>query len=384
MARTGLYYNDKEEQTQTTPANDNVESDTTTNEEVITPKENVESPDPQESTEEIDNPYTARLGQIREDIDAAEDAYAKQADEYAKYLEAAKNARENQTSVISGIINAQKPKYDEKREKKLRNLAIVQSLGDMLSAAARGYFAYRKGGAGVVPAVSADSPLKPLENINKMREEYLARDKEWRDLDSTLRLKQSEAEIAAAQALATKAEDDLKREKASVEKHRKSYDEWLAKQIKAEEDAYTEAVKMANQNEQRRLDREAADRRSYASIAAADRRAEKSAEEKKDDDDEWTIEDYQLVDEYRKDHPKMKTITETDEATGEKVKREVPYTQRDYDSQSTATKKEELVRARAEKKRKEVYDELIKMGKTPEQAVSAADDYMKNHYNKKA
>lgn len=329
-----------------------------------------------QTTAEPENPYEVRLGQLRAEVEAEEEAYKKQNEEYARRLEKARAARENHRSVIASIVEDNKPKYDENRAKKLRNIAIVQSLGDMLSAAARGYFAYRKGGAGVVPNVKTDSPFKPLDEINKMREEYLKRNEEWKELDDSLKIKQSEAEVAAEEALATKYEQDLTQRRTEIEKSRKDYDDWLAKQIKWEEDA----VKMANQNEQKRLDREAADRRSYASIAAADRRAERAAEQKKDK--EWSIEDYKLVEEYRKAHPKKKIITVTDEVTGEKTTKEVPYSQKDYDSQSEAARKEELVRAKYEKARKEVYDELIKMGKTPDQANKDADDYMTKHYNK--
>jgi hypothetical protein len=333
-----------------------------------------------QTTTEPENPYEVRLGQLRAEVEAEEEAYTKQNEAYARRLEKVRAAKENHRSVIASIAEDQKPKYDENRAKKLRNIAIVQSLGDMLSAAARGYFAYRKGGAGVVPNVKTDSPFKPLDEINKMREEYLKRNEEWKELDASLKIKQSEAEIAAEEALATKYEQDLKQRRTEVEKRRKMYDDWLAKQIKSEEDAYRDAAKMANQNEQKRLDREAADRRSYASIAAADRRAERTAEQKKDK--EWSIEDYKLVEEYRKAHPKKKIITVTDEVTGVKTTKEVPYSQKDYDSQSEAARKEELVRAKYEKKRKEVYDELIKMGKTPDQANKDADDYMTKHYNK--
>lgn len=329
-----------------------------------------------QTTAEPENPYEVRLGQLRAEVEAEEEAYKKQNEEYARRLEKARAARENHRSVIASIVEDNKPKYDENRAKKLRNIAIVQSLGDMLSAAARGYFAYRKGGAGVVPNVKTDSPFKPLDEINKMREEYLKRNEEWKELDDSLKIKQSEAEIAAEEALATKYEQDLTQRRTEIEKRRKDYDDWLAKHIKWEEDA----VKMANQNEQKRLDREAADRRSNASIAAADRRAERTAEQKKDK--EWSIEDYKLVEEYRKTHPKKKVITVTDEVTGVKTTKEVPYSQKDYDSQSEAARKEELVRAKYEKARKEVYDELIKMGKTPDQANKDADDYMTKHYNK--
>ena len=385
MARTTLYSKDEEQKKGT----EGVEETTTPNAVVTTDDPSTPTTTTQggdntssttntatQTTAEPENPYEVRLGQLRAEVEAEEEAYKKQNEEYTRRLEKARAARENHRSVIASIVEDNKPKYDEDRAKKLRNIAIVQSLGDMLSAAARGYFAYRKGGAGVVPNVKTDSPFKPLDEINKMREEYLKRNEEWKELDASLKIKQSEAEVAAEEALATKYEQELKQRRTEIEKSRKDYDDWLAKLIKWEEDA----VKMANQNEQKRLDREAADRRSYASIAAADRRAERTAEQKKDK--EWSIEDYKLVEEYRKAHPKKKIITVTDEATGVKTTKEVPYSQKDYDSQSEAARKEELVRAKYEKARKEVYDELIKMGKTPDQANKNADDYMTKHYNK--
>lgn len=385
MASTTLYSKDEEQKKATEGAGETTSPNAVvTTDDSSTPTTTTQGGDNTPSTSdtatqttaESENPYEVRLGQLRAEVEAEEEAYKKQNEKYARSLEKVRDAKENHRSVIASIAEDNKPKYDENRAKKLRNIAIVQSLGDMLSAAARGYFAYRKGGAGVVPNVKTDSPFKPLDEINKMREEYLKRNEEWKELDDSLKIKQSEAEVAAEEALATKYEQDLTQRRTEIEKRRKDYDDWLAKQIKWEEDA----VKMANQNEQKRLDREAADRRSYASIAAADRRAERTAEQKKDK--EWSIEDYKLVEEYRKTHPKKKVITVTDEVTGVKTTKEVPYSQKDYDSQSEAARKEELVRAKYEKARKEVYDELIKMGKTPDQANKDADDYMAKHYNK--
>lgn len=285
------------------------------------------------------NPFEARLGSIRDDYDAAEAEYNTKQAELNEYRQKVADANKNKSSVLKAITERSKPEYDEDRAKKLRNIAIVQSLGDMLSAAARGYFAYRKGGAGVVPNVKADSPFKPIEELNKMRETYLTNHKEWKDLMAATELKAAEAEEAAANALLTKKEAEVKESKSDKEAVRKLYNEWFGKLLESEEKKEAAELKRINDNEQKELERQT--RREIAQANNATREAIKAMGNTSDKSN-FTAEDYALLDEYNKAFPLTKS-----EKDSEGTKVDKPYTQSDYDKMSKEEKSARLARARA-------------------------------------
>lgn len=285
------------------------------------------------------NPFVAQLGSIRDDYDAAEAEYNTKQAELNEYRQKVADANKNKSSVLKAITERAKPEYDEDRAKKLRNIAIVQSLGDMLSAAARGYFAYRKGGAGVVPNVKADSPFKPIEELNKMRETYLTNHKEWKDLMAATELKAAEAEEAAANALLTKKEAEVKESKSNKEAVRKLYDEWFKSYLESEEKKEAAELKRINDNEQKELERQT--RREIAQANNATREAIKAMGNNSDKSN-FTAEDYALLDEYNKAFPLTKSEKDSDG-----IKVDKPYTQSDYDKMSKEEKSARLARARA-------------------------------------
>lgn len=289
-------------------------------------KENKEQIEPTEDARSVYN------NSLYDDYVAAQAAEEAERTKYQEYADSIKKAQENKTSVMKAVYDTYKPKYDEKKDTDLRKVATIQSLGDMLSAAARGYFAYRDKGAGVVPNVQSNSALSSVEELNRMRETYLAENKQWRDLMADYDLKQAEAEVSSAKEAMTEHKARMKEATARKEDARKSYNDAVLKKIIADETAAREAERMENSNEQRRLDREAADRRSKSS----------SDNKKKE---EYTLEDYNIRDAYRKAHPRYKTV-EQDGPSG-KIKVKEPYSQEDYDKLDTAASKEEMVRAKA-------------------------------------
>lgn len=109
-----------------------------------------------------------------------------------------KKASENKTSVYQAILEEQKPVRKEEEEKMLRNRALIKGFGDVASAIASGVHAYGKRGAGVVPTLAENSPLKDIEKLNALRAEYLKRKEAWKALDMKLRMSDADAKSTEA------------------------------------------------------------------------------------------------------------------------------------------------------------------------------------------
>lgn len=170
-------------------------------------------------------------------------------------LNKANEARENKRSIMKALLAKQKPEYDEDRAKRIRNNAIIQSFGDMMNAATRGYFAYRPQGAGVYPKISENSPLKNIEELNRMREEYLKRNETWKNLGYEIEAGEADAKVKAAESLATIMDeayrDAIKRGESAEEAFQKAYDEVLKASYEGDKDV---ARAMQNAERQDRQD----------------------------------------------------------------------------------------------------------------------------------
>ena len=161
--------------------------------------------------------------------DSLGDQYAREQAEVeaqrAKYdaqAQKVSKAQEEGRSVVGALLEQQKPVYDENKDKRLRNRAIVQSLGDMLSAVAMGAHAYGKKGAGYVPKPTDGGHLTSLSEVDKMREEYLKRGEEWKNLELNWKKAQADAKIAAEEKLLTKEETKLTSAMSKAESTRKA------------------------------------------------------------------------------------------------------------------------------------------------------------------
>lgn len=166
--------------------------------------------------------------------DSLGDQYAREQAEVeaqrAKYdaqTQKVSKAREEGRSVVGALLEQQKPVYDENKDKRLRNRAIVQSLGDMLSAVAMGAHAYGKKGAGYVPKPTDGGHLTSLSEVDKMREEYLKRGEAWRTLNLNWKKAQADADLAAEQSLLTAEDARLKEAETKAEKTRAAQAEIL-------------------------------------------------------------------------------------------------------------------------------------------------------------
>jgi hypothetical protein len=152
--------------------------------------------------------YASSATSFGEEAQKMQESIDAQNAEVEKVRKAKEDAVRNQRSIFASLVREQEPVYDNNKEDILRKRAIVKSLGDMLSAASSGYFAYRKGGQGRTPMALSD-PMQEVNKISEMQEVYNEERKAWQDLNA--RMRQSEAEYAAvaADALLTKEEAKL-------------------------------------------------------------------------------------------------------------------------------------------------------------------------------
>lgn len=148
------------------------------------------------------------------------------------YLTQIKTAQQNHTSLKNAMVEKAKPKYDDQKEKRLRTAAIISSLGDLLTAATKGFIAYGKNGAGVVPQGVQSNAMEGIQQINDMQQKYLRERKEWESLNDKWELEKSASNIEAAKALLSAADaESAKRqaERKEVAKKIESIDDALLK-----------------------------------------------------------------------------------------------------------------------------------------------------------
>ena len=169
------------------------------------------------------------ISYLTDEVKAWQEKQNASADNLAKMKADMDEARKNRTSLMGSIIEKQKPVYDENKERRLRGAATINSLGDMLSAAVRGYHAYGKGGAGVVTKAPMSSAMEEVNKINEMQQKYLNEHKAWENLDLKWKAQQADADIAAAEALYTQ-------EKAVHDKIENKIDELRKQGVKITDD----------------------------------------------------------------------------------------------------------------------------------------------------
>ena len=134
-------------------------------------------------------------------------------------------AKKNHSSFLSALLEEQKPKYDEDAEKKLRRRAIIKGFGDLVGAVASGAHAFGKRGMGVVPTLSTTSPLKDIEKISEMQNEYKKRMLDWRALDVRMRKAAEDAKLAGMTKEAAEAEKAAQLAKSKHDEAVKGYEE---------------------------------------------------------------------------------------------------------------------------------------------------------------
>jgi hypothetical protein len=168
-----------------------------------------EQTQPTEQTTEVVSPYAMhlqQLGSIGAEQEALQAKYDTRQAELSEMQKRINDAKANQMSVLSAFVQQQKPQYDEKKEKRMRNRAMIQAFGDVLSEASKGYFAYNKKGAGVVPKSTPSNALDEVNKISEMQKKYLNDKKAWDNLNLEWQQKKTQADIDAAEALLAKEE----------------------------------------------------------------------------------------------------------------------------------------------------------------------------------
>lgn len=201
-------------------------------------------------------------------------------------LRKANEARENHTSTLGALWQKQKPVYDEDRAKRVRNNAIIQSFGDMMNAALRGYFAFRPQGAGVYPNISENSPLKNIEELNRMREQYLKRNEEWKNLGYEIEASEAEAKVKAAESLATLMDAEYKEALKRGENAEEALQSVYEAAIKAQyEGNKAIATALGKEEAEARRDARAKDAQDRADARAAAQIASRKSVSGKSDED---------------------------------------------------------------------------------------------------
>jgi hypothetical protein len=304
--------------------------------------------------------------------------YQEAIDAKKQRVEDAKTARDeaiaNKTSVLNTIFEEYKPKYDEDKEKRLRQRAVIQSLGDMLSAAAVGVNAYGKRGMGYVPQMGEGSHLKSLEEINRQKEEYRKANEAWKEFEIKRKIADEDAKVSAADALLTA--------------EKKDYDELVTQYSKVLQNVYDLDAKKADALAKSILeDKEQANRLALEDTKYAHDVALEKTKQGKDNlsaDEEKTLgylEDYYGDNIYGED---VTTVTRPYE-----IKRAGVGTG-EYEDRSTTTKKsrkrsdlkktdlQSLINSKSKEERFRVYKEFRDRGYTHEQALVSTDKYFAN------
>lgn len=166
------------------------------------------------------------FGELAEEAQGKIDAQNAKLEEVRKKRDDALKA---ERSILSTLVEDSKPKYDEKAEKRLRWRGIINSLGNMLSAAASGVFAFKDGGQGLTP-MALSEPMKDINKISEMQEKYQRERKAWQDLDFKVRQAKASGDVAAAEAL-------LSKEEAVAREMQSTYNKLLEKADAAKNDA---------------------------------------------------------------------------------------------------------------------------------------------------
>ena len=192
------------------------------------------------------------------------------------------NAITKEMTLREALSNESKPVRKENDEAMARRAALIKSGGDLLSALTVGINAYGKNGAGAVPTLAENSPLKDLDKLNQLQEEYAKRKEAWETLDRKVRMQKQTAETTKAKeayeaALAKMANAHTRYDDA-VKAYETLYGDYLTNigDFSKEEYRAEKDLELENQKHQNR--KEITDKKE----AGANARAEKAAEAQKE------------------------------------------------------------------------------------------------------
>lgn len=283
------------------------------------------------------------------------------------------DALKAERSILSTLVEDSKPKYDEKAEKRLRWRGIINSLGNMLSAAASGVFAFKDGGQGLTP-MALSEPMKDINKISEMQEKYQRERKAWQDLDFKVRQAQASGDVAAAEAL-------LSKEEAVARDLQSSYDGYVQKANEARNKAIDAYYKNKEGDVERKQNLEDYETRQQIQAKYSnDKNSKEDAEaerQRKEKEDLVKLQILDNIDPYKRN--RTKTGTRTNEYGMAK-----PYTE---ESEEVVTvggyneneKKLRLSQYEENKLAKIAYHIYSNYGVSIEKAIEDAKEYMEKN-----
>lgn len=159
-----------------------------------------------EETEELPASFAAAYQRAETERNAAREQMQARLDDYRKVYEQGGH-------LAAKLLERAKPQRQEDKEKRLRNSAKIMALTDLLSALGAGIVGTTT--KGYVPSTGSGMAAKAIEQLNRIENDYLAQDREFRRMELKYGTDALEAnKKAAEQALkvAQKEYDDkLKR-----------------------------------------------------------------------------------------------------------------------------------------------------------------------------
>lgn len=295
--------------------------------------------------------------------------------------EALKAARENQLSFRRALVNESKPVRKENDEKMARRAALIKSGGDLLSALAVGINAYGKNGAGVVPTLAENSPLKELEKMNKLQAEYTKRKEAWESIEKKLRDDEMSAKTAEASEAYQEAVNKMKLAQAAYDKKLTDYNDTYQSIQEYIGDMALEDKRQKNRLQLKRTPSASGGSRNTSNIISA-QKAEQKAE-----NDRIKAERTVAQDEFKAN----RELSRWDTAKRAEVDKYIKQGYSAYEAiNMVASGKKPGEIAKAQKDAKDaqeaaegfkiMYDAAIQKGFTPEQATQAAQNVINETY----
>ena len=262
-------------------------------------------------------------------------------------------AKENKSNFFATLLEEQKPVRKEDDEKKLRNRAIIKGLGDLVGAVASGAHAFGKRGMGYVPTLATSSPLKDIEKLNALQDEYLKRKEAWKALDLKIRMGEVDANTTEAQAAYSNAIERMKDAQKAYKDAVKDYDTTVGEYNKDVADAVAEEWK------QNRIDRRTEYEQNQANYRA-------SLKDKKDGEEVDRLRIYDKLFPYEKGTERSSNYDEKGRLTG--------YTEREGSYNKTEREAQAAVN--------EYVDEVARLikeeGMTEDEAIAIVKQAMLN------
>lgn len=206
-------------------------------------QEVVEETAPESMEDVLANVWGVRLQGKKDAIESAAGALSGVAKEAEESRAAMERAKARQGSFLHSLLEEQRPVRKEDEEKRLRNRALVKGFGDLVSAITAGVNAYGKKGAGVVPTLASNSPLKDIEKLNAMQDEYMQRKEAWEALNLRMRMDEENAKVTDAQNAYARSLERMAAAQSNYDNAVEGYEQTMENYGKDMQDIYLEGIR---------------------------------------------------------------------------------------------------------------------------------------------